>query len=1242
MAIKRWTRPAAIKNEETFFLRTVSNPEHSRPNRSQTSSSLDNLAAKSALALLTVLCGLFATPALAATTGSISGTVTDARGAVLPDTSVLLRETLTGVAQTITTDSAGFYNFPSLPIGHYEVTFEKPGFEKYLAANIVIDVDTARRVDATLKIGSTSEEVKVTATDAQVDTESPQMGEVITSKQIADIPLDGRSYTDLLALQPGVAPIQTQQYSTITPSNTDNNGLGSIAGAQDVHSGFIVNGANVVDGAGEGTFLVPNLDSIAEFRIVTNNAGAEYGGYAGGMTNVVTKSGTSQFHGDAFEYLRNGDMNSRGEFAVTGPTLHQNIFGGTAGGPIPFLHKKVFFFADYQGRRNSDNGGGVKTDIMSDADRTGDLTDEQGQFLNNPKTVSSSYMAALLSNRLSTTVTQGEAYYYQGCYTGSPTHTKPCVFPGTSAADQGPIIPSSAWDPVAKNAMQFIPKANGIDSSTGKADYTSPNNLTTLTDNKAAIRIDANTSFGTLWGYYHVNPWDNPSPPTFGNDFIGFTNDTNGEAQLYVVGLSTPIGSTAVNTFTASYTRNKNITGSTGGFDVGAQFSTMGFASVANGGPYEEAPTQYQNWPTLGLFGQTVGPQIAVVTQYNNLYEGQEDFSKVVTTHTFKVGAMYHWDQVDLAHANNGSNGAYYASSHTTGYNVADSFIGDVSTFEQGTPSFENLRTFYAGIYAEDSWRATHDLTVNYGVRWEVDPWWREAHNRNAMALLGVQSTQFPTAPLGYVFPGDPGVPAHMANINWHDFGPRVGLSYAPDFKNPALHALFGDNGKSSIRVGYGLYYTNIEGYNTFNFSAPPYHLFHYDTSGVLLSTPFVGQNGSQITDPFPLNPLANAKTLNWAQFGKPSILRNPVVNEPSPYEEHIDFSVERELTSKTLLSASYVGTFGHHLTAIVDANSGNPALCLSLSQANEVMPNTNTCGPSGESGTYYPVGGGVVNGTRGPFGNTFAGVGHSLDIGNSNYNALFMSLRHTTDRLTFLVSYTFSKAIDNGSGRGDFIFAEDPNHFRSLSIYDVPNNFAASYAYELPFDMLVHGHDRVFRGWKVSGETLISQGTPLWMADDGNDLNLRGDHGVSPWSGFDTDMPEVAPGPLFGGPTDHNFRHPNAAWINYSLYSFQPLGGQGNAPRRSIIGPGNDNTNLRLEKSVKVREGMTAAFQADFYNAFNHANLVGGAAVCTVIDDCGLPSINSQGVNTGGTFGMWGGSPLQGRIGELGAKFTF
>ncbi len=529
------------------------------------------VAKKARLGILVMLVGLASSSLFAATTGSISGSVADAQGAVIVGAKVDLRETLTGVVQSIETDSAGFYNFPTLPVGHYDVTFEKDGFEKFVQKDVVIDVDSARRVDATLRPGSVQEQITVTTSQVEVDTESAQMGEVITSKQIEDIPLDGRSYTDLLPLQPGVVPIQTQMYSTILPSNSDNDGLGSMSGAQDVHSGFVVNGANVVDGAGEGTFLIPNIDSIAEFRIVTNNADAEYGGYAGGLVNVVTKSGANKFHGDAFEYFRNGSLNASQLFGGGRPSLIQNIFGGTVGGPV--IHNKVFFFVDYQGRRSKD-GSPFIADVPSDADRTGDLSDETGNFTNNPRYVKSDFMATLLSNRMGTTVANGEPYFFAGCTSNDPITG--CVFPGTATA-VGPIIPQSAWDPVAAKLLQLLPKADTTDPTSGKAAYQVRNNVTNLTDDKGAIRIDANTRFGNVFGYYHLNPWNNPQPPAFGNAAPGFPNQYLGKAQLWVASLTTPFGSSAVNTFTASYTRNKNIQGATGGVGAGTTLESIGF-----------------------------------------------------------------------------------------------------------------------------------------------------------------------------------------------------------------------------------------------------------------------------------------------------------------------------------------------------------------------------------------------------------------------------------------------------------------------------------------------------------------------------------------------------------------------------------------------------------------------------------------------------------------------------------------
>ena len=368
---------------------------------------------------------------------------------------------------------------------------------------------------------------------------------------------------------------------------------------------------------------------------------------------------------------------------------------------------------------------------------------------------------------------------------------------------------------------------------------------------------------------------------------------------------------------------------------------------------------------------------------------------------------------------------------------------------------------------------------------------------------------------------------------------------------------------------------------------------------------------------------MRDLKTLDWTPYLPLGGRRNPLIDSPSPYEEHVDLSFERALTSATILSVSYVGTFGHHLTVNADNNPGNPALCMSVSDPSEVTDG-NTCGPFGENRVYHPVTGGTINSTRGPFGPNFQGNGWELNEGNSSYNALETTLKHTSDRLSVLLSYTYSKALDNGSGRGDQVFLYGPrNFFRGLSDYDVPNNFVASYTYELPFDKLLNWDERITRGWKISGITRFTNGIPVQISEP-DDQSLMGNTGNSPWGGSSTDAPVYTPGNLTG---DHNPRHSNP-YFNINLFSQEPLGGQGNAPRRFFHGPGINNTDLALLKDARIVRGISAEFRAEFFNAFNHAQFYGNGAVDGNFTD-------------GSSFGMIFASN-GGRIGQLAVKVMF
>jgi len=1169
-------------------------------------------------------------------TGNISGTVKDPQGAVVPGVTVTARNTQTGVEQTLTTDDVGFYNFAALAVGTYDVSFQKTGFKVYRETGLVINVDTALRVDAVLQVGAELQTVTVESTAVHVDTQTQQTGEVIGGTEMENLPLNGRAYTDLLALQPGVVPFNLSQYGTLSPSNSLNNGVLVMTGQRGEQNGFMVNGANTVEGNGGGTTVIPDLDSIAEFKIILSNAGAEYGNYNGGQVNVVTKSGTNQFHGDAFEFVRNSDFDTRYFYSADRGVLHQNIFGGTGGGPI--LRNKLFFFLDYQGTRRV---VGVDTGLQlvpSVADKTGNFSDQAAVIAaneaNNPttNTVSSAYFAGLLSARLGYPVTSGEKYFSSTCTTSAQ-----CVFPGY-------IIPQKAWDTPSAKTLTLIPDPNqGVYYSTSAYPEV-------LNDDKAGVRIDANTRIGMISGYWHYDPWvDNqPYGPFAASTFPGFPIQTVGKAQLFTFGLTTNFSSNSVNQFTASYMYNHNDNGKPG--TKGPTLQEIGFAPPGpQGGIYQLEGPDAQNWPWMGFDNYGVGQYVVERVQDAETYQLQDDFTKVRGTHTIKFGGNYHWDHIPIAQVNNGGNSFFtFSSSTETGFDLANMLIGAPDYFAQGAPAALNLRNFYIGVYGEDSWRVKPNLTFNYGVRWETTPFWADRHNRNPSVQLGCHSKIFPTAPEGYCFPGDPGIPKYFINPRWDNFAPRIGLAYSPNFSNGFLHKVFGDAGKSSIRMGFGTFFTNIEGANTFNFAAAPYSLYYPSQFPPLFRSPFINKlTGANFNNPFPL-PVHKAGDTNidWSPYLPFSGDRQPYPNDPSPYSEHLTVSVERQVTPNTLLSVAYVGAFGHHLVLNTNKNGANPSLCYSLSavagsqQAIDrgipgVAPGTNICGPGNETGFFNPAGGGKVL-VRGPFDENYAGLGAQIMAGNSAYHSGQLTLRRTTGRAVYLLSYVYSKSLDNGSGFGDQIIQGlDPNIYRALSQFDVTHIFSASYTVEIPFDKLFRWDSRVTRGWKFSGVTSFTTGPPVSIFQT-NDYSLRGNGRNSPQYSF-TDEPiflgggsiyvNKDPRKQYVDPNTHVLVNP---YFNPALFSPEPFGGQGNANRRFFHGPGVNNWNLALLKDVKLTESMRLEFRGEFFNAFNHAQFYGNNNV--------QGNFNSGPSGFGGVFSAGNGS----RIGQLGAKFYF
>jgi Carboxypeptidase regulatory-like domain len=1135
--------------------------------------------------------------------GSVSGTVTDASGAAVVRASVTATNTNTGIRQAVMTDDRGFYSFPDLPVGPYDLEFTTTAFRPYRRTGVNIDANSALTVNAVLEVGERTDAVTVIENSVHVETTSTQMGEVISGTQMTAVPLNGRSFTDLLALQPGVVPVTTITSETVqdvgasvlSPSGDLNPGTISINGQREFANSFIVNGSDVEENVNMGAAVIPNLDSIAEFRILTNNFDAEYGEFSGGQINVVTKSGANAFHGDVFEFFRNTNLDARNYFSPTRGTFDQNQFGGTFGGPL--RKDKIFFFADYQGTRSTQGVDTGQIPVPSAQDQMGNLADLASSFVTTdaagktvPTTVSGPYFAGLLSQKLGRTITAGEAYYTPGCTTAT------CVFPNA-------MIPQSAWSAPAINLLKYIPTPNSANDTFS----TSASNLT-LRDDKGAYRLDGNTRWGLLSAYYFLDDWsqDNPYPIAQGGANVpGFNALYLGRAQLLSLGDTKTIGATAVNEFRFSYLRNSNDLGKPVG-GVGVSLASQGFTVGQGTSGIVPLSPKTEGVESVGFNSFTIGTNTNELHQVGNTYQWLDNFSKVIGKHTLKVGGEFHYDEVNV-NAIAQFNGSFLFFGSETGSDFADFLLGIPSQYNQSQLQPFYGRNKYVGLFGQDSWRLSRSFTFNYGLRWDrIEPWY-EKYNQIATFVPGQQSVVFPGAPAGILYPTDPGVSRTLAPPGNRDFAPRIGLAYSPTVSGDGLLAsLLGGPGKTSIRASYGMFYTAIEALTLGVMSAnAPYGTTYTSPAPPLFATPFVtAANGQDLGQAFPvaLAPLNSSAShpdsnIDWSQFEPITGLPNYPTTNRIPYTEEYMLSLERGLGADTVLSLNYVGTQGHRLLVLEEANPGDPSLCLFLSNPANLAAAQVPCGPFGEDSTYTTATGKIYNGTRGPLGSNFGSNANQATIGNSNYNALQITLRHTSKRLTLLAGYTFSKSQDQSSSLGEEINPLDPSLSKALSAFDVKHNFVVSYNYQIPFEHLFRASNRWTQGWELSGITHFSSGLPVTLVNFGDNSLLGSEpNGIN---NFGVDEPDYNGGALN---LNHNPRN-GLPFFNTSQFNENALGTPGTARRRFFYGPGLDNYDMALLKNVRVTESKSLQFRVEGFNIFNHAQFFGPQAVDGNID---------------------------------------
>ncbi len=1159
--------------------------------------------------------------AFAGVTGSISGTVTDPAGAVVPGAAITAVDRETGIRREVISDQKGFYSLLALPVGTYSISVRKSGFKELRQTDIVIDANSSVRADARLEVGAVQQEVTVSSTAVRVETTSTQMGEVIGSSKMESLPLNGRSYTDLLALQPGVAPETSGEYAPISPSGSLNAGGLSVSGQRETANGFMVNGGNVNEGVNQTTAVVPNLDSIAEFRIITNNFDAEYGNYSGGQINAITKSGTNDLHGEVFEFLRNDDLDARNYFSSIRGAFKQNQFGGTFGGPV--VRNKVFFFVDYQGTRQT-QGQVANVPVPSAADLTGNLADAASTLTG---TVGGQYWASVLSSELRYAVTDGESYYTPGCASSSQ-----CVFPNA-------IIPPSAISAPARALLKYIPPPNSIQAGQPFFETAAYNNV--LRDDKGGIRVDANSRLGMLSAYYFLDDY-HQTCPYCAVSLPGFDVLNVGRSQMVNLSDTTTRSATAVNELRLHFMRFATFSGEPIG-GVGPSLSSLGFVTGANTLGIVPIAPQYEGVPNITFNNFSLGTNAYPVAQYNNTYQLLDNYSKVVGTHSIKFGGNVHYDQI-TQHQFGANDGSFGYSGSETGLDFADFLIGAPDYYQQGQQAPLHSRSRYFGLYAQDSWRVTPSLTFNYGLRWDVSTSWWEARNELETIIPGEQSRVFPTAPTGWVFPGDPNVPSTLAPTHYNNFAPRLGLAYSPSKDTGPLHWILGRNGQSSIRAGYGIFYTAIEDLtDALEIGDPPYGLFYSSPNPPLFATPFVDRatgnsEGQRYPVVFPPPNVSSAHpdpNVNWAQY-------EPISSSPGywyrnrlPYAEHYELSLERQLGNNSVINIAYVGTQSHRQLVLVNANPSIPTLCLSVSQPSQVAPGSATCGPFAETGTFTTASGQSVV-PRQPLGANFGSTGLYENVGNANYNALEMTARHRSGRLEYLAGYTYSKAVDQASGLGDQINPFNHNLTKELAAFDLRNNFVFSYTYELPFDRLFRAKPNLTRGWKLSGITRFSTGFPVTLLElDEN--SLTGTTSAGP-NNNGIDEPNYTSGNL-------HFTDPRSGepYFNTSLFSSEQLGQLGDARRRFFHGPGINNWDMALLKDFPIHERMHLEFRAEFFNIFNHTQFIAtsgigspGTGTCVA----GGPGQSCAGV-PGSSFGIISVA-RDPRIGQIALKLSF
>ncbi len=1116
-------------------------------------------------------------------TASVRGTVMDEQGAAIAGANVTITNADTGDSRSGKSDKDGSYNFPSLPIGRYTLTVTMEGFKTFEEKDILLHVNDSLTLGAQLRVGARTEAIEVTASTTQVELTNADLSGTIAGKQITELPLNGRSFAQLMTLVPGVAQDNGFAYN----QKGLNGGADlSISGGASNANTFLVDGANNVDvGSGRTLLVYPSIDSIEEFKVERNSYGAQFGGNSGGQVTVITKSGTNQFHGSFYYFGRNNvldanntNLKANNPGAPT-PKLRRNDFGYTVGGPLK--KDKIFFFWSQEWNRQITgrvNSGRVPTPL----ERTGDFSDQA-----NDTAFNSANTLGCLPNAGLADPGNGVG----GAFTASPNNTAATganfidVIPASRMSTAGDGVLNTYLLPTLPRGAPNYGCGTNFSKSFNQANFF----------REESIRGDVNLTKSLRLMLRYLQDNNTFGPPATGSSGWGADSGTSllsetwsQPSRIAVARLSKTIGTTAVNDFQFSFSDNRIIIAPTNQAAATALSSLFPqFMPAANKGftPANGPATWINagNLPTVWNFGPWANAE--------NLYTFQDDFSKVIGRHTLKLGALYSRNQKnqDLFDTENGvlngsvgfggckghgptdlSEPAFCQglTANQTGYGTSDLFLsgiafgwGEQGNFFSNFGRWENLE-----FYVNDDLKINSRLTFNLGMRYSYLPNPYAANDKYTVFNQAAFNPSLGNATCNGLYysagllanpcpPGTGGLPGPnraLRNNYTRGFAPRLGVAWDPT-----------GSAKWSVRAGFGQFYNRDD-------------ISLTDGLGGA-NPPFVGNfrsvngNGRFLDNTNPL-PACGSVTANCFGVGLGNASVGTELAARQPYTLQYNLTVQHELWRDTRLEVGYVGSRTKNAQSKYDANAINPADRLAFAQS------------SGSLNSLKPFN--AISS-----GNIAVYSYHGHAAYDSLQAAFDTRFRHSV-RLALV--YTYSKtlsdvALRSNNGNGNLILDPfDPGAMYGLATIHRPHVFAANAIYDTP---ALHNLNRIARtglgDWEISTIVNVSSGTPYTAVI--NSFSAAGS-GVNDLSGIGLGNGAYRPNIVPGQPCK-NSSFAGFQWVNpkrYTLNGFQ-LGTIGTAPVGGCLGPGVARADLSMAKNIHITERIQMQFRVDAFNLFNH-----------------------------------------------------